>query len=85
MSSRSSGFCDGNAEGVFHQLGGFFDAVFLGVVEAAEHAARIDLLADLHFENHADGRIDRVFLRDRGRRRSCCEARPMSSASIALT
>src|SRR5258708_4711755 len=50
----------GNAEGVLHHLGRFFDMLVTGVVETAEDAARVHLLADLHLENHADGGIDDI-------------------------
>ena len=47
--------------------------LFAGVIEAAQDAAGIDLLPDFHFEDHADRRIDRIFLgvaarADHGRR-----------------
>ncbi len=63
---------------------GFFHVFFLGVVEAAEHAAGVHVLADLDFEDDAHGRIDGVFLRSRPAP-IMAEARPMSSASMALT
>src|SRR5260370_23863999 len=51
-----------NAEGVFDQLGGFFDVVFTRVVEAAQDAPGIHLLAYLHFEDNAHGGGDGIFL-----------------------
>ena len=79
------GLLRGDAEGVFHHFGGFFHALFLGVIEAAEHRAGVHFLAHFDFENDADGGIDR--------RLPCCsrpapimlEATPMSSASMTLT
>src|SRR6185312_9520640 len=44
-------------EGVFYQM------LFAGVIDAAQDTAGLDLLSDFDFENHPDGRIDRIFLR----------------------
>src|SRR6185369_3969517 len=52
----------GDAESIFYQLRGFVDIVFARVIQAAEHAAGIHFLADFHFEDHAHGGIDRIFL-----------------------
>src|SRR5580704_11549509 len=51
----------GNTESVFHKLGCVVEAFFIGVVEAAEHAAGVHFFADLDFENHAHGGIDWIF------------------------
>src|ERR1700722_16860924 len=56
------GFLSGNAEGVLDHLRGFFHAVFLGVVEAAKHRPSLHFFANFDFQDHADGRIDGVFL-----------------------
>src|SRR5260370_33368700 len=45
-----------NPESVFDLLGSLLDIFFAGVVHPAENRARLDFLADLHFENHADRR-----------------------------
>ncbi len=63
ISSRSSGGVRRDAERVLDQLRRFFQVLFLGVVQAAEHGARIHLLADLDFEDHAHRRVDGVVLR----------------------
>src|SRR5258707_10682759 len=49
-----------NAEGVFNHLRRLFDVLVTGVIETAEDAARVHLLADFHFQNHADGGIDDI-------------------------
>src|ERR1700733_12875112 len=46
-----------NAESVFDKLRGFVDVVLPRVVQAAQHATRIYLLPDFHFQNHSDRRI----------------------------
>src|SRR6185437_500139 len=50
-------------EGVFYQIGRFRQMLFAGVIDAAQDTAGLDLLSDFDFENHPDGRIDRIFLR----------------------
>src|SRR5919202_1801714 len=52
----------GDAEGVFDEVRGFVEVLFSGVIEPAKHGPRVDLFTGLHFEDHADGGVDRIFL-----------------------
>src|ERR1700722_5079988 len=56
------GFLCGNPEGVLDHVGGFFHAIFLGVVEPAKHRPRLHLFAYLDFQDHTHRGIDSVFL-----------------------
>src|ERR1019366_4342993 len=49
-----------DAESIFDKLRGFVDIVFASVIQAAQDAAGVHFLPDLHFEDHADGRVDRI-------------------------
>src|SRR5579875_360947 len=51
-----------DAEGVLNKFGCLFQVFLAGVIDTAENAARIDLLADFDFQNDTHGRIDCVFL-----------------------
>src|SRR3954469_18955350 len=51
-----------DAESIFDELRGFVDIIFASIVETAQHAAGVNLLAHFHFQDHADGGIDRIFL-----------------------
>src|SRR6185369_14076519 len=51
------GRAGGDAERALDQLGGFFHQILARVVQAAENAAGVDLLADLDLQNHAHGGI----------------------------
>src|ERR1700675_4641084 len=50
-----------DVESVFHHFGGFLDAFFASVVEAAEHGTRVYFFADLGFEDDPNRRIHRSF------------------------
>src|ERR1035438_2693258 len=51
-----------DAERVLDQLRGLLDVIFASVVQAAQHAAGIHFLPDLHFEDDAHRRIDGILL-----------------------
>src|SRR5215831_2576886 len=52
----------GDAEGILHHIGGFFYAILACVVDAAQHAARVHLLAGLDLEDDAHSGVDLIFL-----------------------